>query len=229
MATTELTIYGNPISQPARAVMWALAMKDVPFKFVRINPMKGEAEKDEYLAMFPTGLIPGMVDGNVRLSESHAILTYLAETRRWDDWYPQGDVAQRARINQWLHWHHSNARMITLHFTRPIFVALAMGGGKGAANEKATKAGLKVLKEMELVMKHGGLNKTPFLCGAHPTLADIAIYCEVDQLEYLGIPIDLKAVAPTVWEWAQRMKQLPKHDEARTSLVKLRKALASKL
>jgi glutathione S-transferase len=231
MASSGLEVYGMPLSQPTRAVLWALEMKSVPYTLRRVNPMKGEAASDEFLKLFPTGLVPGIVDGDLRLSEAGAILVYLAEKHGWDDWYPKGDAAKRARINQWLHWHHAYPRQITMKLVGPLFFARVMGTPLDEpALAKMKKATTRVLKEMELVMRFGGLKDHKFLCGDEPTLADVLIYCEVDQFAELDLPVSLEATAPTVAAWATRMRQLPKHDEVRADLAKIRKVLsASKL
>ena len=55
--------------------------------------------------------MPAIVDGDFNLSESHAIMRYLATSRKCDDhWYP-ADPRKRARIDEYLNWHHLNIRM----------------------------------------------------------------------------------------------------------------------
>lgn len=108
---SELIIYGHWVSQPSRAVMWALKMKNVPFKFVEINPQTGDTQKPDFLAKFPTHTIPTMeYDGlycsrsinfflqlETKIAESNAILLFLAERFGWDDLYPR-DAKIRAGI-----------------------------------------------------------------------------------------------------------------------------------
>ena len=50
-----------------------------------------------------------MEHGEVRLTESAAILSYLADTHRWGDLYPT-DKAARAKVDEYLHWHHGGVR-----------------------------------------------------------------------------------------------------------------------
>eukprot|EP00672_Neobodo_designis_P011955 CAMPEP_0174855912 /NCGR_PEP_ID=MMETSP1114-20130205/34581_1 /TAXON_ID=312471 /ORGANISM="Neobodo designis, Strain CCAP 1951/1" /LENGTH=236 /DNA_ID=CAMNT_0016090685 /DNA_START=35 /DNA_END=745 /DNA_ORIENTATION=+ len=230
MAQSPIVVHGDPISQPTRAVMWVLAMKGVKHEMRRVNPLRGEAEKDEYLRKFPSGLIPGVEVDGLHLTESHAILVYLAETRGWDDLYPSKDAAKRAKVNMWLHWHHTNARLLTPTMVRPLFVGVLSGMPPSEETiKKAQKRSNKLLREMELVMNHGGLKHGKFLCGDAPTLADIAIYCEVDQIEGLGLPLNLDAVAPTVAAWVKRMQALPHHDEVRALFPRMRARLAKAL
>ena len=91
-----LTIFGVPVSQPVRAVVWPCLIKKCPFTFVPVTPGK-EGKKGtrnpEYLAMNPSGQIPAINDDGFKLGESMAILSYLAETRRWSDLWPSDPQA----------------------------------------------------------------------------------------------------------------------------------------
>jgi glutathione S-transferase len=223
----KLTVYGAVLSQPTRAVLWVLRMKGLECTFVKVNPMAGETETDDYLAKFPMGLIPAIEDtdaaGNlVRVSESHAILIYLCEKHGWTDLYPAAP-ADKARVNQWLHWHHHNFRRLTTVVMRPQFAALARGKAPAPAPEQARKAHA-LLRALELVMQHQSLKRQRFLAGDRATLADVSAYCEFDQLEYLGAVPGLGARYPVVGAWLARMKALPFHDAVRSPLVRLGKS-----
>lgn len=61
----------------------------------------------------PTGRIPAIKDNanGVVLYESPAILQYLADRYGKQQYYPS-DVRQRAKINEYLHWHHEHTRFV---------------------------------------------------------------------------------------------------------------------
>ena len=107
-----LTVYGVPLSQPVRAVLWALIWKGVPFTLVPVNPgssRKGGTRHPDYLSQVnPAGTMPAINDDGFVLSECHAILAYLCEKHGWNDLYPPGE--KRAKIQEYLHFHHSNTR-----------------------------------------------------------------------------------------------------------------------
>ena len=222
--TVPVRIYGHWVSQPTRAVLWAMKMKGAPVEFIRNDPTAGDGEKDDYLALFPSGLYPGMIDGDVQITEAPAILTHLAETRGWDDLYPTTatDAKKRAQVNQWLHWHHGNTRLATEHFFRPVLRTTLGKLDKSSIPSRFGK-GKPEFETVCRVMKYGCFaNAQPFMCGDAPTLADINAYCEFDQLEAFGILDDAGVTGfPEVIAWMDRMKQLPHHDEVRKSLQKL--------
>ena len=79
----SLKVYGNLISQPSRAVIWLLRIHDTPFTLVNISAATGACDEPEYLRKFPAGIMPAIELGGICLTESHAILPFLAETYGW--------------------------------------------------------------------------------------------------------------------------------------------------
>ena len=55
--------------------------------------------------------MPAISDGDINLFESHTILRYLHETRNLPDhWYPK-DPRKRAKVDEYLDWHHNGLRL----------------------------------------------------------------------------------------------------------------------
>ena len=88
---------------PTRSIRarWALQELGADFESVPVNLMRGEHRSPEFLKINPAGRIPVLVDGDLTLTESVAIVLYLA------DKYPEKglvptDAKQRAEVNRWL-------------------------------------------------------------------------------------------------------------------------------
>jgi glutathione S-transferase len=62
-----------------------------------------ETKTDEYYAINPMRRVPALVDGDMRLWESNAILTYLARKFPETNTLPT-DIEGRANADRWLHW-----------------------------------------------------------------------------------------------------------------------------
>ncbi|POM57921.1 Glutathione transferase, theta class [Phytophthora palmivora] len=210
----SLTLYANFISQPSRAVIWALKIKDVDFELVEMKTGSAVFKSDEFKAINPNCLVPAVKDGDFVLTEGMAILQYLGD-KYWTgpkDLYPK-DAKVRAKINEFLHWHHTNTRLFTLNIFRPEIA-------KSVNN--ATPKDLAALEEKDaLVAKEFNLLET-FLANndyiAHtdfPTIADFAAYCEIDQLEFMGFEF---SKYPKVSAWIARMKAMNFHDEVHQQL-----------
>jgi glutathione S-transferase len=80
-------------------VRWTLQELGVDFEGVTVNLRAGEHRSPQYLAINPAGKLPALVDGDLVLTESAAIVWYLAEKYRK---FLPADVAGRAEVNRWL-------------------------------------------------------------------------------------------------------------------------------
>src|SRR5438067_12801493 len=94
-----MKLYGFPPTRSIR-VLWTLRELDVEFEFVNVDPSKGEARRPEVLAVNPAGKLPVLVDGDFILTESVAIVLYLAEEYPEKGLLPSG-VRARAEDCRW--------------------------------------------------------------------------------------------------------------------------------
>jgi glutathione S-transferase len=74
-----IRLYGWPNSTAGR-VRWALKELGVSYERVELDRQKGENRTPEYLAINPTGKVPGLVDDGQPFFESAAIILHLGET-----------------------------------------------------------------------------------------------------------------------------------------------------
>lgn len=104
-------------------------------------------------------------------------------------------------MNEYLHWHHTNARLSTTKVIRPL-VAKLLGGATPEDLVTLEKKDEVVTKYIELIEKF--LVKDYVAHSDAPTLADYALYCELDQLE-ITKAFDF-AQFPKISAWIARMK-----------------------
>jgi glutathione S-transferase len=95
-----MKLYAFPPTRSIRA-LWTLRELDVDFELVNVNLATGEHRRPEFLALNPAGKLPVLVDGDLVLTESVAIVLYLAEKYADRGLLPT-ELAPRARANQWL-------------------------------------------------------------------------------------------------------------------------------
>ena len=95
-----MKLYGFPPTRSVR-VLWTLRELDVDFEFVNVDPSRGELRRPEFLAVNPAGKLPVLVDGDFVLTESVAIVLYLAEKYPEKGLLPAG-LRARAEVNRWL-------------------------------------------------------------------------------------------------------------------------------
>ena len=96
-----IRLYG---AGPSRWVKcyWTLRELEIPFEPVVVSVLKGETHTPEFLAKNPFGKIPVLEDGDLRLRESSAICTYLAERHPEKSLLPTSGTADRALVHQWM-------------------------------------------------------------------------------------------------------------------------------
>jgi glutathione S-transferase len=82
-------------------VRWTLQELGVPFEAITVNLLAGENRKPEFLKINPAGKLPAFVDGEVVLTESIAIVLYLAEKYPDQKLIPT-ELRERAELNRWL-------------------------------------------------------------------------------------------------------------------------------
>ena len=74
-------------------VRWTLQELGVDFEPIRINLLAGEHQRPEFLKINPAGKIPVLVDGDLVLTESVAIVLYLADKYSHKGLIPSGSRA----------------------------------------------------------------------------------------------------------------------------------------
>mgnify|MGYP000154695258 CR=1 FL=1 len=95
-----MKLYGYWRSSAAYRVRIALYLKDIDFDSISVHLVKngGEQHQEEYIKLNPNHLVPTLVDGDVTLNQSLAILDYLeAKFTQSLALYPS-DIEQRAAV-----------------------------------------------------------------------------------------------------------------------------------
>jgi glutathione S-transferase len=88
---------------PTRAIRarWTLQELGVGFEGVTVNLAKGEHTRPEFRSLNPAGKLPVLVDDDFVLTESVAIVVYLAEKYPRPRLLPD-DARERAELNRWM-------------------------------------------------------------------------------------------------------------------------------
>ena len=188
--------------------------------------MNGGTRTPEYLAKFPTGLSPGMSDGDFHLSEGSAILVYLCRANGFTDWYDPRDVKAAARTDQYMSHHHGGARRVSNEVFRPMMTSLL---GKTEWTDEVAAAAKKVSSREAANFERAFLPKggPAFITGSKPTIADLLAYPEFAQVPQVLGP-DFELEEGRAKEWVQRMSELDHHDDVHGTTFKLGKLFQSK-
>jgi glutathione S-transferase len=93
-----MKLYEFAFTRSIRA-RWTLQELGVDFEPISVNLFAGAASRPEFLKLNPAAKIPVLVDGDLVLTESAAIVLYLAEKYRK---FLPTDARGRAEVNRWL-------------------------------------------------------------------------------------------------------------------------------
>ncbi|MEM8768208.1 MAG: glutathione S-transferase family protein, partial [Pseudomonadota bacterium] len=104
-----ITVYAAPRTRAVR-IVWLLEEMGLPYELELVN-FKPTTDRF-FIQDTPTGKIPTLVDDDVVMSESGAIIEYLLEKYGGisaNSLAPATGTAARARYLQWLHYAESTA------------------------------------------------------------------------------------------------------------------------
>ena len=102
-STEMITLYGRRSSCNVQKAMWVLNELDVAHEHIELGGDFGGLDTPEFLAMNPHGRVPVLRDDDVVVTESDAIVRYVAACYGDDVLWPT-DPVTRAAIDQWLAW-----------------------------------------------------------------------------------------------------------------------------
>lgn len=199
-----IKLYYHPASTTSLSVLLFLAEAAVPFEGIVVDIMTGAQRKPEFLALNPRGLVPVLVDGDFLLTESSAILKYLAD-RFESPTYPR-DPRKRARINERMDWINTDvARDMTYHLVYPQL--LPHHAREPGLVQEATIAWGKTKCEQHLaVLDASGIGDRRFLCGDELSIADYFAAEPFHLASHIGSSF---AKYPNITRWLDTMRALP--------------------
>lgn len=182
-----IEIYSTLLSANARKVVAFVRQLEIPHRLIDVNVYRGEGRAPEFLAHNPFGKVPTLVDGEITLWESNAILIYLSEAYA-DYALWSRSPTQRASLLRWLFWEsahwqpiltqvlraHAGHVMVPSHFPEP-----ATGPTWDAPDLSPL---LRHLEEQ--------LSAERFLGGSAVTLADFSVSAMTIYFRRLGFPFE---------------------------------------
>jgi glutathione S-transferase len=201
-----MKLYMHPASTTSRAVLLFIADNKIPVDMQVVDIFSGEHMKEPYAGINPSKLIPLLEDGDFRLSESSAMLKYLAEKTN-SPAYPK-DLKARARVNEVMDWFNSQFyRDYGYGLIYPqVFPNLKRESEETQKStlkwgKEGTERWLKVLNDHII-----GSNK--YLCGNEITVADYFGLAIIQVGEV--IRCNLKSY-PNIARWLDLMKSRPNY------------------
>ncbi|MBD8066737.1 glutathione S-transferase family protein [Devosia sp. PTR5] len=196
-----ITLYDFELSGNCYKLRLLMSILGVPYDIVPVDFFPGREHKsDAFLRLNPFGQLPVLRDDDLTLSDSGAILAYLA--RKYDAsgrWFPEApDI-----LAQVLRWHAvadditstASAARLALSFDYPFDVAACQKGAH------------RIFRLIDEHLWFGEKAGRDWLCAPdHPTTADIACFPYIMLSEEGGIS---RQDYPALRRWTDRVRRIP--------------------
>ena len=202
-----MTVYSAPNTRAIR-VIWVL--EEIGAKAeIKSMPYPPRKHAPDYFAVNPTGMVPLLIDGEVRLSESMAICDYLATKHGSPLVVPPNDP-ERPQFLQWL-WYGESTLMTPLSRLNIVRQVERPVEGKGGPEVDAIIAGARDHIAERLEMLEQRLKGRDFLVAGRLTLADISVSYPLHLVGMLGVD---NLLGPRSVAYHERLRARPAHQRA---------------
>jgi glutathione S-transferase len=198
-----MKLYMHPVSITSRPVRLFIAENGIAVDEQIVDLMTGEHYQEPFTALNPNRLVPVLDDGDLRLTESSAILKYLAD-KIDSPAYPK-DLKQRAKVNEAMDWFNSN-------FYRDYgynWIYPQLFPHHKRRSDEAQAATIAWGKERSLgwlqVLNDSWIGSKPYLCGDRITIADHFGVCILTLGEVIRCDF---SPYPNIQRWLGSIKTL---------------------
>jgi glutathione S-transferase len=189
-----MKLYFHPLSGHAHRVRLFLSLINAEAEIVAVDLAAGEHKRPAFLALNPFGQIPVFEDDGVVITDSNAILVYLAKKHAPEGWLPE-DPLGAATVQRWLSvaageiaYGPCAARLVTVF------------GAKFDTAEVIARA----YRILELI--NAQLADRDWMASDRPTIADVALYSYIARAPEGNID---RSIYRNVTAWLQRVEGLP--------------------
>jgi glutathione S-transferase len=218
------TLYNAPQSTCSQRVRFVLNAKKLPFTEIKLDLLAGDQLKPDYLKLNPNGVVPTLDDDGAIIIDSSVIIEYLDEVAPQPESFSPAGPAERAKMRALMRFIDempaAAVRVPTFNLAfLPRFQAMseeeftAFANAKPLRREFMLAMGRNGFPQAEMDAALGRLQRTlermadaiaasggPWLMGARPTLADIAVMPAIVRMADLGLD-KMWAQMPTIGRW----------------------------
>jgi glutathione S-transferase len=221
-APGALRLHYDPASTTCRPIILFASENDIELDYQLVDLFTGENRSDWYTRLNPNQAVPMLEHDGLVLTESSAILKYLADLTD-SPAYPK-ELKARARVNEVMDFFNTYMMrdyVYGLVYSR-VLAHYRLPGAAGAQfialHEPRAHKRLKALDTW--------IGARPFICGSDITIADYFGSGIVSAGELIGF--DLRPWA-NVNRWLNTMKNLPTWDEVHAGFYGWRSAVEAQI
>jgi glutathione S-transferase len=199
-----MKLHFHPVSTASRPVVLFCEEAKIQYEPVVVDLMSGEHLREPFIKMNPSHMVPVLEDGDFVLTESSAILKYLAD-KVDSPAYPK-DLKKRARVNERMDWINTNFyRELAYHLVYPqVFPHHART--PDVAQTATLSWGKEKAEHWLEILDKSIIGSNKYLCGDEITIAD---YFGAEVMSCADLIRASFAKYPNVDRWMKTMRALP--------------------
>ncbi|MDQ0462736.1 glutathione S-transferase [Caulobacter ginsengisoli] len=189
-------------AQAPRRVLALVKHLGLAADFIEVDLMGGGLKAPAYAALNPNLKAPTLVDGDMVLWESSAIMAYLC-IKAGSDMWPAHNPAEQVQVLQWLSWcdHHWSPAVGPFYFEHVVKATFRF-----AETDRSALVGKdKELQKLAKVLDDHLAGRDYLACG-RLTIADFQVASMANYWRESEMPFD---GFPNLTAWLERLKQIP--------------------
>jgi GST-like protein len=196
-----IQLFFHPSPNPLKVALF-LEEANIPYELIAVDTRKGDQHKPEFVAINPNAKTPALMDGDVRVFDSNAIMIYLAE--KYQQFLPASGDQNKAELLSWL-----------------MFVATGIGPYCGQAvhfkhfapepkEYAVNRYDFEAWRHWKIINEH--LATRPYMVGGTYTIADMSVWGWARVIPFV--------LGPTAFEQLPHVKRLLDEINARPAAQK---------
>ena len=189
-------------AQAPRRVLALIKHLGVKADLIEVDMMAGGLKAPEYVAVNPNMKAPTLVDGDLVLWETSAIMAYICIQCGSDMW-PATEPLEQVEVLRWLswndqHWAPAVGPFYFEHIVKATF-------GLGEPDRASLQEQIPNVQRFGKVLDGRLANRAHAACG-RLTIADFQLASMATYWRQAAMPLD---AFPNIVRWLDRLNQLP--------------------
>jgi len=203
-----MKLYYHPISTTSRPIVLFASEAGIEMEYEMVDLFTGAQYKPEYTAINPSQQVPVLHDGDFQLTESSAILKYLAD-KVGSPAYPT-DLRKRARVNERMDWFNTGFyRDYSYNFVYPQIFPFMKRENPVVQEATIAWGKEKAQKWLQVLDQNIIGPQQDYVCGNEITLADYFGAIMIHTGDVIACEFGRY---PNICRWRSKMKALRNWD-----------------
>ncbi len=198
-----LKVLGRANSSNVQKVMWTIGELGLAHERVDLGGAFGGLDKPDYVKLNPNGVVPTLIDGDLVMWESNAMVRHLASKHDAGGLWPS-DPNQRAIADMWMDWQQTTLLR--------DWVAVFFGVYRTPEQYRDKAANDAAIKRLggHYATVDARLEGRRFIAGDRLTMGDIPL--GMSLYRYFEMDIE-RPKLPNVEAWYARLQERPAYRE----------------